>query len=109
MNSFEHRADWRGRDGAVRNVLALAREVRVYLRDSHVIVGSTVPPKSGPSEVFHIRPWGLRSTMTLRFADVLRAAPVRRMVWAEQRTIAAAQLAGVFVPQPPGHARRAEA
>jgi hypothetical protein len=87
-------------------VVAFAHEVRVELRDSHVIVGTIVLATDGAVEDFRIRPWGVRSTMTVRFDDVARAAPVRRMLWALQRCISAAQVAGVFtrpVPMPKVH------
>jgi hypothetical protein len=88
-------------DTAIRSVLGFGHEVRVQLRDSHVIVGSIVPVvesthEESTHEDFRIRPWGVSSDMTVKFADVARAAPVRQMFWRRQRGISSAQVAGVF-------------
>jgi hypothetical protein len=101
--SLHHPSSHSGHDATIRNVVAFAHEVRVELRDSHVIVGSIMLAADCAVGAFRIRPWGLRSAMTVRLDDVARAVPVRRMVWALQRCISAAQVAGVFarpVPSP---------
>jgi hypothetical protein len=91
-------------DAAIRNVVSFAHEVRVHLRNSLVIVGNVVLATDPAGKVFQIRPWGLRSTMTVRFDEVVRVTPVRRMSWALQRSISAAQVAGVFATPAPASA-----
>jgi len=81
----------------VRNVVDFASEVRLDLCDAKVVVGSIVFSKEPSVEQFEIRPWGLAKAIVVRFDHVVHAAPVRRMVWAEQRRISSAQMAGVFV------------
>jgi hypothetical protein len=90
-------------DAMIRNVVDFAQHVRLYMRDSHVIVGSIVPvaqrrERSGAA--FQIHPWGAKAALTVRFDDVARASPVRHMVWARQCSISAAQLAGIFASDP---------
>jgi hypothetical protein len=100
--SLHHPSSHSGHDAAVRNVVAFAHEVRVVLRDSHVIVGTIMFARECDADSFRIRPWGVMSALTVRLDDVARAVPVRRMLWAEQRCISAAQVAGVFArPIPP--------
>jgi hypothetical protein len=71
------------------------------MRDSHVIVGTIISARDSTADTFRIRPWGVRLAMTVRLDDVARAVPVRRMLWAQQRCISAAQVAGVFArPMP---------
>ncbi len=94
--SLRHSSSHSGHDAAVRNVVAFAHEVRLVLHDSHVIVGTIMFASESASDTFRIRPWGVTSAMTVRLDDVARAVPVRRMLWAEQRCISAAQVAGVF-------------
>jgi hypothetical protein len=93
------------REVTIRNVVDCAHEVRVELHDSQVIFGSVMPVAGGDAAAFRIRPWGLSAPMAIRIDDVLRAAPIRRMAWDKQRSIAAAQLAGVFRTQPRAGAR----
>jgi hypothetical protein len=100
---LHHKSSHNGHDGTIRNVVGFAHEVRVQLRDSHVIVGRIVLAEHAVDS-FRIRPWGVKSTMNVRFDDVARAAPVRRMLWAEQRTISEAQIAGVFARPARGQA-----
>jgi len=88
------------RDATTRNVIGFAHQVRLHLHDSRVIVGSIVLAAEQARD-FQIRPWGLRSTMTVRFDDVVRAVPIRKMLWAQQQSIAAAQIAGVFTKSTP--------
>jgi hypothetical protein len=83
-------------DAAIRNVVGFAHEVRLHLHDSKVIFATVVPVGDGDSDAFLIRPWGLRSPMTVRYDQVYRAAPVKQMGWTKHRSISAAQLAGVF-------------
>ena len=92
-------------DATIRNVVGFGHEVRVQLHDSHVIVGSIVLALEPANEDFQIRPWGLRSAMTVKLGDVARAVPVRRMCWAQQRCISSAQVAGVFTKSAPRRAR----
>jgi hypothetical protein len=104
--SLYHPSSHSGHRTTIRNVVAFAHEVRVVLHDSHVIVGSIVFARDSAADTFRIRPWGVTSAMTVRLDDVARAVPVRRMGWAEQRCISAAQVAGVFampVPSPAIH------
>jgi hypothetical protein len=75
------------------------------MRDSHVIVGHIVPAGERPIATFQIRPWGVRSSMTLRFDDVARASPLRHMFWDQQRSISTAQVAGVFARSVPSRRR----
>jgi len=96
MNHFLSKS-WREKqDITIRNVLNFAHEVRVFMRDSQVIVGSMIVHEGAATGDFQIRPWGVRSPMTVRFDDVSHATPVRRMVWERQRRISVAQVAGVF-------------
>jgi hypothetical protein len=90
------------REITIRNVVDFALEVEVRLRDSQVIYGSVVPLVSGEPDAFRIRPWGLSAPIAIRFDDVFRAAPIKRMAWQKQRLIAAAQLAGIFRAPTPG-------
>ena len=94
--SRHHPSSHSGHEATIRNVVAFAHQVRVVLHDSQVIVGSIVYARECDADTFRIRPWGVRSAMTLRLGDVARAVPVRRMRWAQQRSISAAQVAGVF-------------
>jgi len=94
--SLHHPSSHSGHDATIRNVIAFAHEVRVVLHDSHVIVGTIMFAGECAAGTFRIRPWGVRSAMTVRVDDVARAMPVRRMLWAQQRCISAAQVAGVF-------------
>ena len=104
MNHFlHHKASLH--DETIRSVVGFGHEVRVQLRDSHVIVGSIVLARDPDHddfqihpdhEDFQIRPWGMRAALTVKLDDVARAAPVRRMRWSEQRCISSAQVAGVF-------------
>jgi hypothetical protein len=80
---------------SLRDMLGLAREVRLDLRDSRVIFASVVSVHDIVEECFVVRPWGLRSAIAIRFDEVCRARPVRRMVWQHQRTICAAQVAAL--------------
>jgi hypothetical protein len=99
--TLRHPSSHSGHDATIRNIVAFAHEVRVLLHDSHVIVGSIIFSRDRAAESFRIRPWGVRSAMTVRLDDVARAVPVRRMLWAQQRCISAAQVAGVFArPMP---------
>jgi hypothetical protein len=102
--TLRHPSSHSGHDATIRNVVAFAHEVRVVLHDSHVIVGSIIFAEDRAADTFRIRPWGVRSAMTVRLDDVARAAPVRRMLWAEQRCISAAQVAGVFARPVPSFA-----
>jgi hypothetical protein len=95
--SLRHPPSHSGHEATIRNVIAFAHEVRVVLTDSHVIVGTIMFAGACGAGTFLIRPWGVRSAMTVRLDDVARAVPVRRMLWAQQRSISAAQVAGVFV------------
>ena len=79
----------------LRNVLSLAREVRVEMRDSRVIFASVVRATDTDEDWFVVLPWGLRSPIALRFDEVCRARPVRHMVWLKQRTICASQVAAL--------------
>jgi hypothetical protein len=98
---MRHPSSHSGHDATIRNVVAFAHEVRVVLHDSHVIVGSIIFASDRAADTFRIRPWGVRSAMTIQLDDVARAVPVRRMLWAEQRCISAAQVAGFFArPMP---------
>jgi hypothetical protein len=92
-------------DATIRSVVSFGHEVRVQLRDSHVIVGSIVLAQEPALEGFRIRPWGRRTAMTVKLDDVARAAPIRRMRWLEQRCISSAQVAGVFAKSAPRHGR----
>jgi hypothetical protein len=94
-----------GTKTGVRSVLEFAREVRVYLHNNEaVIVGSVVSGAGTPPDMFRILPWGTTSVVTIRLDEVLRAAPVHGMTWVRQRTICAAQGAGVFKRSSPLHA-----
>ena len=73
----------------LRNVLTLAREVRIQMRDRSVIYATVV---SSDASVFLVRPWGASTTIALRFEAVSSARPVR-MGWQQQRVISAAQFA----------------
>lgn len=106
---IRHCTSHSGHDATVRNVVAFAHEVRVVLRDARVIVGSIIAATGDATDAFEIRPWGLRSPMTLRFGEVARAVPVRRMLWARQRCISAAQTAGTFSAEPPRQPNRPDA
>ena len=77
----------------LRNVLSLAREVRVRLRDQGVVVATVLPGASPHAVAFRILPWGTTSIVTVQLEQILRAAPVRRMTWRRQRTICASQFA----------------
>jgi hypothetical protein len=105
--TLRHPSSHSGHDATIRNVVAFAHEVRVVLHDSHVIVGSIIFARDCAAEAFRIRPWGVRLAMTIRLDDVARAVPVRRMLWAEQRCISAAQVAGVFARPMPSLATHA--
>jgi hypothetical protein len=94
------------REVSIRNVVDFAHEVRVQLHDSQVIFGSVISLGDGEVGAFRIRPWGLTSPMAIRFDDVFRAAPIKRMAWQKQQSIAAAQLAGIFQLAPPGPRHR---
>jgi hypothetical protein len=94
--SLHHPSSHSGHEATIRNVVAFAHEVRVVLHDSHVIVGSIIFERECATDTLRIRPWGVRSTMTVRLDEVARAMPVRRMLWAQQKCISAAQVAGVF-------------
>jgi hypothetical protein len=102
--SLQHPSSHSGHEATIRNVVAFAHQVRVVLHDSHVIVGSIVFARDRDADTFRIRPWGVRSAMTLRLGDVARAVPVRRMRWAQQCRISAAQVAGVFAEPMPSRA-----
>jgi hypothetical protein len=88
------RAD--GREAAIRNVVGFAHEVRIHFHDTRVLFASVLCPASPDSLSFVVRPWGLKAETTVRFEEVSRAAPVKQMGWQKQRTISAAQAAGVF-------------
>jgi len=79
----------------IRTVVGVAHEIRIELQDANVIFGSVARPRLNVGD-FVIRPWGWKLPMTIRFDDVLRAAPVKGMVWQRQRAIAMAQMAGIF-------------
>jgi hypothetical protein len=89
------------------NVLGLAHEVRVCLRDEGVVVATVLPGASPRDAAFRILPWGTTSVMTVQLEQILRAAPVRHMTWSEQRRICASQGAGVFARVWPGQRRAA--
>ncbi len=88
--TYVPREDEMNTERDLKNVLTLSREVRIRMHDSRVIYASVVavPPAE---ETFLVRPWGVSSTIALRFADVSSARPVSRMGWQQQRTISAAQ------------------
>jgi hypothetical protein len=93
------------RAATIKNIVGFAHEVRIYMRDSRVIVGHILGAAAGRTEAFVLRPWGSTAHMTVRIGDISRAVMVRRMTWQRQRTIAAAQLAGVFVDSIPARVR----
>jgi hypothetical protein len=80
---------------SLRNVVCLAHEVRLDLRDARVIFATIVSVSHGAGQSFVVRPWGLRSAIALRFDEVCRARPVRHMRWEHERTICAAQVAAL--------------
>ena len=82
----------------IRAVVGIAHEVRIQLHDAKVIFASVLAGADPPTEIqaFVVRPWGRKTTMTIKFAEVSRIAPVKTMDWQTQRTISAAQMAGVF-------------
>jgi hypothetical protein len=83
-------------ESTIRNVVDFAREVRVHLQDAQVIFGSVTPAERGQGATFRIRPWGMKQSMEIQFADVTLAAPVKQMGWEQHRAIASAQQAGNF-------------
>src|SRR3954466_14516239 len=92
-------------EAAMKNVVGCAREVRLHMRDSRVIFATVLAP-GRDAEEFVIRPWGVRLPMTVHFGAVARAVAVKVMLWKQQRSISAAQLAGTFsMPSlhPPAH------
>ena len=85
------------REATVRSVVDIAREVRVHLQDEQVIFGSiTQAAEPCDDGSFRIRPWGMKQSIDVRFADVTLATPVKQMGWEQHRAIARAQQAGVF-------------
>jgi hypothetical protein len=81
----------------VRSVVDFAREVRLHLRHEKVLFGSIAEGASRSDDgSFHIRPWGVKQSIAIRFDDVTLAAPVKQMGWEQHRAIARAQEAGVF-------------
>jgi hypothetical protein len=107
MSSYFHEMQKRHEHNlaAVRTLVGIAHEVRVRLHNTQVIFGSMVPIPAVDADAFSIRPWGRGSTMRIRFDDVSQAAPVRHMDWQKQRTIAAAQVAGIFTECASRHAQ----
>jgi hypothetical protein len=84
------------REAMVRSVVDIAREVRVHLQGEQVIFGSIAQAAERCDGSFRIRPWGMKQSIELRFADVTLATPVKQMGWDQHRAIARAQQAGVF-------------
>jgi hypothetical protein len=90
------------REAMVRSVVDFAREVRVHLRDEQVIFGSIAQAAERCDDgSFRIRPWGMKQSIEVRFADVTLATPVKQMGWEQHRAIARAQEAGVFLRRTP--------
>jgi hypothetical protein len=84
------------REAAIRNVVGFAHEVRIHFHDLRVVFASVLCPARQESRSFIVRAWGQTIPTTVLFDDVARAAPVKQMGWQKQRTISAAQAAGVF-------------
>ena len=78
----------------LKNVLTLSREVRIRMNDASVIYASVVGEQT--AEAFMVRPWGISTTVMIRFEEVSSARPVSKMGWQEQRAIVAAQAAAVI-------------
>jgi hypothetical protein len=83
-------------ESSIRGVVDFAREVRIHLRDDHVIFGSVIERTARGTGCFRIRPWGHTAPMDIRFDDVALASTVKQMGWDRHREIAVAQQAGVF-------------
>jgi hypothetical protein len=85
-------------DTMIRAVVGIAHEVKIQLHDAKVIFASVMAGADPQTEIraFVVRPWGRKTTMTIKFAEVSRVAPVKAMDWQTQRMISAAQMAGVF-------------
>ena len=92
-----HSSQFDAHESTIRNVVDFAREVRIHLRDDHVIFGSVTDRTHRGSGWFRIRPWGQTAPMAIRFDDVALASTVKQMGWERHREIALAQQAGVFV------------
>lgn len=85
------------RESAVRSIVDVAREVRIHLHDEKVIFGSVARAAERCDDgSFHIRPWGMKQSIEIRFDDVTLATPVKQMGWDQHRAIARAQQAGLF-------------
>jgi hypothetical protein len=84
------------REAHIRNVIGVAREVRLCLHDSRIIFCRVVSSFGPSADSFVILPWGVAAPTTIRYDDVLRAASVTEMVWQRQKAISRAQLAGIF-------------
>jgi len=83
-------------ESMIRNVVDFAREVRVHLHDTQVIFGSITTVDRALVDSFRMRPWGMKQSIEIQFADVSLAAPVKQMGWEQHRAIATAQQAGIF-------------
>jgi hypothetical protein len=76
----------------VQNVLSLAHEVRIKLRDERVIFATIASVSHDESEVV-LRLWGRKGLSRVALRDVRTASPVRGMLWRTQRSISDAQAA----------------
>jgi hypothetical protein len=83
-------------EAMVRDIVDVAREVRVHLRDEQVIFGTVTPTERAEGGSFRIRPWGTKESIQIQFAAVALASAVKQMGWLQHRAIAAAQQAGIF-------------
>jgi len=83
-------------ESMIRNVVDFAREVRVHLHDAQVIFGSITAAARAEADFFRLRPWGMKQSIEIQFADVSLATPVKQMGWEQHRAIASARQAGVF-------------
>ena len=93
MNSLAENAK---HEASIRNVVDVALEVRIRLRDAQVIFGSVNRAARDNTGCFEIRPWGVKQSLNIRFTDVALAVTVRQMGWTQHRAIATAQGAGIF-------------
>jgi hypothetical protein len=88
--------DGEAHEATIRNIVDFAREVRIHLRDDHVIFGSVKDRTDRGPGWFRILPWGHTAPMSIRFDDVALASTVKQMGWDRHREIATAQRAGNY-------------